>query len=73
MEGGADDYVSKPFNMKELYLRIQAALRQVAVLKSLHVSTYAVGPLLLDTRRHLVPSVISVSISLSPSFASCSS
>lgn len=54
LEGGADDYVSKPFNMKELYLRIQAALRQVEVLKSLHVSTYAVGPLLLDTRRHLV-------------------
>jgi two-component system, OmpR family, alkaline phosphatase synthesis response regulator PhoP len=54
LEGGADDYVSKPFNMKELYLRIQAALRQVEVLKSLHVSTYEVGPLLLDTRRHLV-------------------
>jgi DNA-binding response OmpR family regulator len=34
LEAGADDYMVKPFNPKELSLRIQALLRRVGKLQS---------------------------------------
>jgi two-component system KDP operon response regulator KdpE len=51
LDGGADDYVTKPFGMAELEARIRAALRRR---RSEHeaASVLAVGPLELDLVHH---------------------
>jgi len=51
---GADDYITKPFNMKELTLRVKALLRRTA--KKYHEGSLAHRDLLLDknTRTLLV-------------------
>ncbi len=54
LQSGADDYVTKPFNLQELFLRIRAVLRQVEVLTAMHTVYYEVGVLSLDTRKYLV-------------------
>ena len=51
-EAGCDDYVCKPFSMRELVLRVKSILRrtgehQVEEVKSLHV-----GEIILDLERH---------------------
>ena len=46
---GADDYVTKPFNMGELLLRIEAVLRRSGAMKSEVVSSYNLGGYLFDT------------------------
>lgn len=51
LKGGADDYITKPFNLQELFLRISAALRQVKLLTSEHSGHYRCGSLTLDTER----------------------
>ena len=52
-EVGADDYVVKPFSVREVVLRIRALLRRSGDTpvegKTLHI-----GPLSIDTERHLV-------------------
>jgi len=52
-EVGADDYMSKPFNMRELLLRVKAVLRRTnsgeAVGKNLNI-----GLLFIDSERHIV-------------------
>lgn len=52
LDGGADDYVTKPFGMMELVSRIKAVLRRVKP-KSTPVEITA-GEIRLDTGRHLV-------------------
>jgi DNA-binding response OmpR family regulator len=49
---GGDDYLSKPFNMEELQLRIRAIIRRTSVLAAEpdRVSQVLVGDVLLDTR-----------------------
>ena len=49
---GGDDYLSKPFNMQELQLRIKAILRRSGLTKSLNskAGQVAVGSVILDTR-----------------------
>lgn len=49
---GGDDYLSKPFNMEELQLRIRAILRRSTVTTPVEdkVSQVQVGDVLLDTR-----------------------
>lgn len=55
LRGGADDYITKPFNLEELYLRIEAALRQVEVLTSPPApSILRLGELALDKDKILV-------------------
>lgn len=49
---GADDYVTKPFSVKELVARIQAVLRRQEQAPIAH--RIALGPLLIDPDRHEV-------------------
>ncbi|MBJ6723745.1 response regulator [Geomesophilobacter sediminis] len=52
-EVGADDYVVKPFSMRELLLRVKAVLRRSAT-ENEGGTTVRVGPITIDTARHLV-------------------
>lgn len=51
---GADDYLTKPFNMEELHLRVRAILRRMARNEEMSFSTnpnqVVVGEVVLDTR-----------------------
>lgn len=49
-EVGADDYVTKPFSVRELVLRLHAILRRVAA--SEQPQSIQIGPLTLDPRSH---------------------
>ena len=49
---GGDDYVTKPFNLEELVLRIKAILRRTSGLAS--ETTFVVGDLVVDASAHSV-------------------
>lgn len=51
---GADDYVRKPFGVRELLLRIAAILRRSEPLSGSPAEELRCGPLLLDVARHIV-------------------
>jgi DNA-binding response OmpR family regulator len=51
---GADDYLTKPFNLEELQLRIAAVLRRVAQITSAPVSTLTIKDLTLDRNSYQV-------------------
>ncbi|XXF80493.1 response regulator transcription factor [Myxococcaceae bacterium GXIMD 01537] len=50
-EVGADDYVTKPFSVRELVLRLKAILRRGAPARP-EARTLALGPLRLDVEAH---------------------
>lgn len=55
LEIGADDYVSKPFNPRELLARIRARLRRPSVTDSVNSpSVQVIGDFTLDTARQTV-------------------
>ena len=54
LEVGGDDYICKPFSVKELLLRVQGLLRRVTSAESEHVSRLALGTIVLDSERHEV-------------------
>ena len=56
LEIGADDYVVKPFGLRELIARINAVMRRVSAPASSGEPdpVVAVGPLVIDRRRHEV-------------------
>ena len=52
LDGGADDYVTKPFGMMELVSRIKAVLRRTK--KEKVEGQYSVGSLSMDLKKHVV-------------------
>ena len=48
LDAGADDYVTKPFNVNELLARVRAALRRTAVPEQGDTPVIAVGDFLID-------------------------
>ena len=54
LELGADDYVTKPYSSRELLARIQAVLRRRGPAGSDDPELLEVGPIRLDSGRHIV-------------------
>jgi two-component system KDP operon response regulator KdpE len=54
LEAGADDYLTKPFGMRELHARIEAVLRRAMGPSSDREGVFRVGPLSMDAPRHEV-------------------
>ncbi len=54
LESGADDYVTKPFDSRELMLRAQALLRRAKSAAAAPSTRLASGALVLDIERHEV-------------------
>lgn len=48
LELGADDYVTKPFSVRELLLRVQVALRRSSVPPAADIGLLRFGPLTID-------------------------
>jgi two-component system phosphate regulon response regulator PhoB len=51
---GADDYVTKPFSLSVLVARVAAVLRRMAALREEARGRRQVGPIVIDTARHIV-------------------
>ena len=53
---GADDYITKPFSMEELVVRIDAILRRVKGKKDREVTLYRIGKFTFDTQKQVLVS-----------------
>ena len=53
-DAGADDYLTKPFNAKELLARVKAVLRRSQRPEEMTTATFRCGELAIDYARHVV-------------------
>jgi two-component system OmpR family response regulator len=65
LEIGADDYMTKPFSMRELIARVHAMLRRAKISVSPTPQSIKIGALEIDTSRHMA-SISGASLELSP-------
>ncbi len=54
LDAGADDYIVKPFQLRELTARIRASLRMARSLMEVYEPVITVGPIILDPKRRTV-------------------
>lgn len=51
---GADDYITKPFSMEELTLRVEAILRRVKGKRNRDTSLFKIGKFTFDTQKQIL-------------------
>jgi DNA-binding response OmpR family regulator len=51
---GADDYITKPFSMEELTLRMEAILRRIRGKKNREVTVYNIGKFNFDSKKQIL-------------------
>src|SRR5580658_4686420 len=54
LEAGADDYVTKPFRLRELITRLRAVLRRTRVVKTQELPVLQAGSLTMDLHRRIL-------------------
>ena len=54
LDGGADDYISKPFGMMELVSRVKAILRRAKKTEDSSEESYELGDLYVNPAKHIV-------------------
>lgn len=52
LEAGADDYLSKPFNTRELVLRIKSIFKRITEADNKKSANLSMGNVIIDTERH---------------------